>query len=399
MSSGNNRFLVLAVAMAGLVAVGYLAYSGFRGPSAPTIPEAPAAGAAKAAASARPGPPAAFPMAVETARVEASELAVDATAVGSLGSNESVVLRPEIAGRIAAINFKDGVAVSKGALLVELDAATQAAEFDQAKAGLALAQANYQRTQDLFAKKFISGQALDNSQAALKVQDAALALAQAKLDKTRIRAPFSGVVGIRNVSVGDYVKEGQELVNIEDIATLKVDFRLPESYLPQLSPGQQLELSSDALPGLVFTAVLEAINPLVEASGRAISLRARLSNSERRLRPGMFVRVRLIFEKRDNVLLIPEQALVPDSKAPYVFRVVDGQAQRVAIKTGLRRNAQVEVVEGLSAGDEVVTAGQLKLRDGAPVRAVGGAAPTAAPTPGRAAVSDDKAGSPTGAGK
>ena len=354
MSSGNNRFLVLAVAMAGLVAVGYLAYSGFRGPSAPTIPEAPTAGAAKAAASARPGPPEAFPMAVETARVEASELAVDATAVGSLGSNESVVLRPEIAGRIAAINFKDGVAVSKGALLVELDAATQAAEFDQAKAGLALAQANYRRTQDLFAKKFISGQALDDSQAALKVQDAALALAQAKLDKTRIRAPFSGVVGIRNVSVGDYVKEGQELVNIEDIATLKVDFRLPESYLPQLRTGQQLELSSDALPGQVFTAVLEAINPLVEASGRAISLRARLSNSERRLRPGMFVRVRLIFEQRDNVLLIPEQALVPDSKAPYVFRVVDGLAQRVAIKTGLRRNAQVEVVEGLSAGDEVV---------------------------------------------
>ena len=121
----------------------------------------------------------------------------------------------------------------------------------------------------------------------------------------------------------------------------------------------------------------------------------------------MFVRVRLIFERREKVLLIPEQALVPDSKAPYVFRVVDGQAQRVAIKTGLRRNAQVEVVEGLSAGDEVVTAGQLKLRDGAPVRALGGAAPggapagsgAVAPTPERVAVSKDQAGSPAGSGK
>ncbi|WP_374682116.1 efflux RND transporter periplasmic adaptor subunit [Accumulibacter sp.] len=391
MSRGNHRFLVLAAAMLGLVAVGYLAYTGFRLPSAPTLPAAPASGAGKEAA--RPAPPGAFPMAVETARVEASELAVDATAVGSLRSNESVVLRPEIAGRIASINFKDGVAVSKGALLVALDDATQAAEFDQAKAALALAQANQQRTQDLFAKKFVSGQALDNTQAALKVQEAALALAQARLAKTRIRAPFSGVLGIRNVSVGDYVKEGQELINIEDIGTLKVDFRLPESYLAQLSPGQPLEVSSDALPGQVFAAVLEAINPLVEASGRAISLRAQLANRERKLRPGMFVRVRLIFDRRDKVLLIPEQALVPDSKAPYVYRVVDGQAQRVPIKTGLRRNAQVEVVAGLSAGDEIITAGQLKLRDGAPVRSLGAGAPAAAPA------SDGKAAAAAGSGK
>jgi membrane fusion protein (multidrug efflux system) len=123
-------------------------------------------------------------------------------------------------------------------------------------------------------------------------------------------------------------------VNIEDIGTLKIDFRLPESYLPQLRPGQQLEVSSDALPGQVFTAVLDAINPLVEAGGRAISLRARLPNGEGRLRPGMFVRVRLIFEQRNNVLLIPEQALIPDSKSPYVYRVVDGQAKRTPIRTG-----------------------------------------------------------------
>jgi len=150
---------------------------------------------------------------------------------------------------------------------------------------------------------------------------------------------------------------------------------LPESYLGQLEPGQRLEVSSDALPGQVFTAVLEAINPLVEASGRAIALRATLPNSERRLRPGMFVRVRLIFERRSGVLLIPEQAVVPDSQTPYVYRMVDGQAKRSPIKTGLRRDGQVEVTEGLHAGDEIVTAGQLKLRDGAPVQAVGGVAP------------------------
>ena len=307
-------------------------------------------------------------------------------------SNESVVLRPETAGRIASINFRDGVAVSKGTLLVGLDAATQSAELDQAKASLGLALANHQRNQDLFARKFISQQALDNTQAGLKVQEAVLALAQARFDKMRIRAPFSGIVGIRQISIGDYVKEGQELVNIEDIRTLKVDFRLPESYLGQLRPGQRLEVSSDAMPGQVFTALLEAIDPLVDAGGRAISLRAQLPNGEARLRPGMFVRVRLIFAQRQNVLLIPEQALVPDSKAPYVYRVSEGQVKRAPIKIGLRRDGQVEVSEGLSAGDEIVTAGQLKLRDGAAVRIAGevAAPPTTAAT---------GAGAASGAGK
>ncbi|KFB66811.1 MAG: Multidrug transporter MdtA [Candidatus Accumulibacter vicinus] len=306
-------------------------------------------------------------------------------------------MRPETPGRVAAIHFRDGVAVSKGSLLLALDAATQAAELDQAKANLGLAQTNHRRTQDLFAKKFISQQALDHAEATLKVQEAALALAQARFDKMRLRAPFSGIVGIRNISVGDYVKEGQELVNIEDIRTLKIDFRLPESYLSQLKPGQQLEVSSDALPGQRFTAVLDAINPLVEAGGRAISLRAHLPNGEARLRPGMFVRVRLIFEQRNNVLLIPEQALVADSKAPYVYRVVGGRAQRVPVRTGLRRDGQVEVVEGLRAGDEVVSAGQMKLRDGAAVRAVGEG--QAEPPPAAATVQGGTPAAAPGAGQ
>lgn len=374
MSSRKKHVLVLAVAVAGLAGLSTFAYLSFRAPVAPGGQPPSAATAARGATGGPPGGQAPAPR-VETARVQAAALALEASAVGSLRSNESVVLRPEVPGRIASINFRDGTAVARGALLVALDAATQAAEVDQARATFGLAQANFKRSQDLFARTFISQQALDNAEATLKVQEAALALAQAKFDRTRLRAPFTGIVGIRNVSVGDYVKEGQDLVNIEDIATLKIDFRLPESYLPQLRPGQQLEVSSDALPGQVFSAVLEAINPLVEAGGRAIALRAQMANGEGRLRPGMFVRVRLIFEKRSNVLLVPEQAVVPDSKVPYVYRVVDGQARRTPIRTGMRRDALVEVVEGLRAGDEVVTAGQMKLRDGAAVRPVVDAAP------------------------
>jgi membrane fusion protein (multidrug efflux system) len=372
----KRRLWIVALASAGLFALAYFAYEANR-----SLAVAPAAPVGKPAGAAPGGPPGGMAQPVETARVVAVDLALDATAVGSLRSNESVVLRPETAGRISAINFRDGMAVAKGSLLVGLDAATQAAEFEQAKANLGLAQANQKRTQELFEKKFISQQSLDNTGAALKVQEAAVALAQAKLDKTRIKAPFTGVVGIRNVSVGDYVKEGQELINLEDISTLKIDFRLPESYLGQLKPGQSVEVSSDALPGQRFTAVLDAINPLIDTNGRAISCRAHLSNAGAKLRPGMFVRVRLILEQRSNVLLIPEQALVPDAKAPYVFRVSDGKVTRTPVKPGIRRNAQVEIIEGLQAGDEVVTAGQLKLRDGASVRALAAAAAPAAAQP------------------
>jgi len=360
------RFAVLAVAVAGLLVLGTYAFISFR---------APESGREKTASPPAGAAPGAFAVAVETARVRPTEVVLEATAVGSLRSNESVVLRPETAGRIAAINFRDGSAVSKGMLLVELDAATQAAEVDQARANLGLAQANHQRNQDLFERKFISRQALDNTQAGLKIQEAALALAQARFDKMRIRAPFSGFVGIRRVNVGDYVKEGQDLVNLEDISTLKIDFRLPEFYLAQLRAGQVLEVASDALPGQVFPALVEAINPLVEAGGRAIALRAQMTNARGQLRPGMFVRVRVLFERRADVLLVPEQAVIPDSKAPFVYRLAQGHAQRVPVKTGLRRDGQVEITEGLAIDDEIVVAGQLKLRDGIAVRPLGEGAP------------------------
>ena len=379
MPSRTKRILIIVLALAGLVGLAYIAQHGLRPPGG--TPQTAAAGGAPgrpgAAGPAASGPAGGPPLPVETARAVSTSLALEATAVGSLRSNESVILRPETAGRIAQINFRDGSAVRKGDLLLALDGATQAAELAQAQANLALARSNHQRTQDLFARKFVSRQALDNAEATLKVQEAALLLAQARFERTRIRAPFAGVVGIRSVSIGDYVKEGQDLVNLEDIGTLKIDFRLPESYLSQIRTGQRIEVTSDAAAGRQFSAVLDAINPLVEAGGRAISLRASLPNGEGLLRPGMFVRLRLILASRPNVLLVPEQAVIPDSKAPYVYRVVDGKALRAAIVTGQRREAQVEIVEGLRQGDEVVTAGQLKLREGASVRAVGEAAQAA----------------------
>jgi membrane fusion protein (multidrug efflux system) len=328
-------------------------------------------------------------VAVEVAKVSASDFSDEASAVGSLKSSESVVLRPETAGRVSAINFKDGSIVAQGAMLISLDAAIQEAELLQAKANLGLAKTNHQRNQELLDKKFLSQQAVDNSSAALKVQEAAVQLAEAKLAKTRIKAPFKGSVGLRNVSVGDYVKEGQDLINIEDISTLRVDFKLPESYLGRLSKGLVVELTSDALPGERFSAVLEAVDPLVDQGGRSISARARLDNAKGMLRPGLFVRARIVFGERKQVMLIPEQAIVPGAQ-PAVFKVLDGKAVLSKVQLGIRRAAQVEVVDGLVDGDVVVTAGQLKLRDGAAVRPVGEGA--AKPKPETAAAAPAPAG-------
>lgn len=367
MATSSKGVWISALAVAGLVGLGFVAYSLQR---APAGPQAITAGNGAPASPAAPAGSAAGAVAVEVTRVSAASFADETTAVGTLKSNESVVLRPETSGRIAAIHFKDGQVVRRGALLLSLDAGIQEAELQQARANLALAQANQQRNEDLFQKKFISQQSLDNTKAALKVQEASVALAEARLAKTRIRAPFDGVVGIRNVSVGDYVKEGEELVNVEDIATLKVDFRLPEAYLGRLERGQTLEVSSDALPGVPFQATLEAVDPLVDVNGRSISCRALLPNREGRLRPGMFVRSRLVFGERKDALMLPEQAVVTGAR-PRVFRVEEGKARAVTVQLGVRRDGRVEILEGLALGDTVITAGQLKVRDGMPVRPVG----------------------------
>lgn len=371
-----KKHLVAIFAAAGLLALGGYAY--YVNQAAPPAPQAPAGAPAPGKAG---GPPGGFAIGVETVGVATSVFVDDVAAVGSLKSNESVVLRPEIAGRIAAIHLREGMPAAKGAVLVALDASTQTAELRQAEANLALSQANHRRTEELYEKKFVSARARDEAAANLKVLEAAVALAQARLQKTQIRAPFAGIVGIRNVSIGDYVKEGQELVNIEDIGALKADFRLPESYLSRLRKGQSVEVSTDAMPGQMFKGTLDAIDPLLDASGRAISLRARLENPDLKLRPGMFVRVRLAFGGERQGLAVPEEALVPAGDDNFVFRVVEGKAQRVMVKVGQRRGATVEITEGLKAGDEVVSAGQLKLRDGVPVRAGQGAAAPAEAKP------------------
>ncbi len=308
--------------------------------------------------------------AVEAHTVGRLNLVDDVSAVGTLRSSESVMLRPETAGRIATIGFVEGRPVKRGDLLIGLDASVQAAELQQARAGLSLAQANFRRTEDLFNKKFVSQRALDEARAGLRVAEAADQVAAARLARMSVRAPFDGIVGIRKVSIGDYVKEGADLVNLEAIDTLKVDFRLPERHVGSLAVGQKVAVLTDALGSEPFAATVSAIDPLIDAEGRAVRLQATLDNRAGKLRPGMFARVRLSLGEARSALVVPEQALVPTAGGQFVFRIVDGKAQRTAVQVGRRQGTSVEILDGLDEGAEVVTAGQIKLRDGAAVRTV-----------------------------
>ncbi|MGH6944803.1 MAG: efflux RND transporter periplasmic adaptor subunit [Geminicoccaceae bacterium] len=327
---------------------------------------------AAAAEQASPG------VAVETAEVEAG-LVVDAvTVTGSLRSDEEATISAEIAGRVAGIHFKEGQKVEQGALLFTIDDAIYRADLATAEANLKLSERTFERAQQLLKRKAGTAQASDEAEAQLEINRAKVNQARTRLDKTRISAPFAGIVGLRRVSVGEYVTPGQDLVNLEDIEPIKVDFSVPERYLSAVRVGQPIEVTVEAWPERTFEGAVYAIDPQISAEGRSITIRARIDNQERLLRPGLFATVRLITDRRENALLIPEQAIFAQADKQYVFKVENGTARRVEVAIGARRVGQAEITSGLEAGEVVVTAGQMKLRDGVAVRVIDTSAPAKA---------------------
>jgi len=332
--------------------------------------------------------------AVEVAKVTSITLVDETQSVGSLRSMQGVMLRPEVAGRVSKILFNDGQRVRKGQLLVQFDDQLQAAQVSQAKAEMSIAAANHKRNQELVAQNFISKRSLDESAAALEVAQAKLDLAVATLQRLKIVAPFDGVTGLRQVNVGDYLKDGTDVVNIEDIDAVLVDFRLPERFQAKVRPGQKAQLTVDALPGRPFAAIVQAVDPLIDANGRSVGVRGCIDNRQQQLRPGMFARVNAVFGSRPSALVIPEEAIVPQGGRTFVVKVVPGEkpdtlvSQRVPVKAGLRQPGKVEILEGLELDDTVVIAGHQRLqKDGTPVRVVdmskpGGGKPAVAPAGG-----------------
>lgn len=314
---------------------------------------------------------------VEVVTVGTATLAREIVAVGSVRSDESVTLSPEITGRIARIGFEEGQPVKRGQVLFELDDAVHRAQLAQAQADLSLAQRNYKRGLELFERNLISQQERDTLASAQEAAAASVSLARAQQAKTRIVAPFAGIAGLRQVSPGDYVNPGLALVNLEAVSRVKIDFRVPELALPQLSKGQPLNIEFDAWPGEQFHGEVYAIEPRVADTTRSVGLRARLDNADGRLRPGLFARVRLQTGARDQVVAIPEQSVFPRGEQQFVYRISEGKAQEREVKLGQREPGSVEVTEGLKAGDIIVSSGLQKLSNGASVTTA--AAPPAEP--------------------
>ncbi len=329
------------------------------------------------------GPPGGFAVPVEAQPVRVGLSRKEAEAIGTLRSWESVVIKPEVTGRVAKITFEEGTLVRTGQLLVELDTAEAEAELLRARAALQWATESHERALKLRQQGAGSVAALDKAQSELAAAEASVKLAEARLAKMRLTAPFDGVLGLRKVSVGALLTPGQEIVNLEQINPLKVDFKVPEMLLASVKVGQVIRLRLDAMGSRAVEGTVYAIDPLLEAGGRAIVLRARIPNPDSALRPGLFARVVLTISEKPDALFVPEQSVLPGSDGSMsVFKAEGGKAVMTRVELGERIKGEVEITAGLKPGDVVISAGLPKLRPGVSVCLLAGANAKPAELPG-----------------
>jgi membrane fusion protein (multidrug efflux system) len=307
---------------------------------------------------------------VITQPVEMQLMADEIQALGTAGANESIDIQPRISSVIERIIFEEGQLVEYGELLVELENNEIVAGLALAKASLSESQSLYNRSKSLANTKAISASNLEELLAQVRVDEARVEAAEARLDNTVIRAPFSGRVGLRRVSVGSFVSNSTIITTLDDVSKIKLDFSVPETFLTVLSEGMKISAHSLVYPDLVFDGMVASINTRVDPVSRAVLVRAIIPNTDGKLKPGMFMSVDL---KRDRgeVLVAPEQAIVPEGTYQYVFVVADGVAEKRAVELGRRIPGFVVITGGLKAGETVITEGTHKVRDGSAVEMLG----------------------------
>jgi membrane fusion protein (multidrug efflux system) len=309
-------------------------------------------------------------------------------AVGSVEANERVEIKPQVAGLIETIHFSEGQRVAKGDKLFTLDAHKETAAFEQAKAEEQLATANLERANKLVGTKAISQQDLDQLRSQLEVATAARKVGEERLADRTIVAPLDGMLGPRPVSPGQYVIAGALLGTLVDASRVKVTFRIPERELTRVQLGQKGRLRVAPYPERPFEGQVDLINPEVDEATRTIAIRLIAPNPEGLLKPGMFSRVELIVATRQNAVVVPESALVPSLEQFTVFSVENGVARSRSIKLGMRLPGKVEVREGLSAQDQIVTSGTQKLVEGMKVVAAKSVPGEGTPTNGQTRTAD-----------
>lgn len=311
------------------------------------------------------------PAPVEVAKIREGSFPVYINTVGTLKANESVSLRPEENGRIKEMKFKSGQHVNKGTVLVILENEEQKARLKEAEANLKMRKSAYDRTNTLFKKKVVSEKEFDEAYAHFKSAEAAVDLAKDRLNKTYIKAPFEGVVGLIEHSVGTYIRAGDEIVTIEDIDPIKVDFNLSEIYLDKVKPGQEVQIEVEGFPEYIFAGTIDAVSPSIDPQGHSVKVRALLNNKNRELKSGLFAKVRVRGDVLDDVIIVPETAVETRGSQEFLYVVVDNKAHFVRVTTGSRNGEEVEVKSSiLRPGMMVVTSGQMRLTNGSDVKIV-----------------------------
>jgi membrane fusion protein (multidrug efflux system) len=290
-------------------------------------------------------------------------------ALGTARANESIEIRPRISSIVTHVAFTEGELVHKGDLLVELENSEVRAGLAVAEAALSESLSTYKRSESLASTQAISASSLEQLRATMQVNSAQVAAARARLDNTVIRAPFTGRVGLRRVSPGGFVDTSTVITTLDDTERIKLDFSIPETFLTVVSEGMNIVARSLVYPGRTFTGTVETVDTRLDPVARSVQVRALLANPDGALKPGMFLTVDLQRD-RGEVLVAPEEAIVPERDEQYVFQVVDGKAVKRLVTLGRRVPGLVEITGGISAGDLLVTEGTHKIRDGSEVEIV-----------------------------
>lgn len=292
-------------------------------------------------------------------------------AVGTARANEQVTISAPVTERIVRLNFDDGSYVRRGQVIAVLQQAQQSAQLREVEARAREAEQQLARVAELKDRGFATRADYDSRVAAAAAARAQAQGVSAEIGERVIRAPFAGWVSLRNISVGAIASQGTEIATISDLSTIKLDFTVPETMLASLSPGQAIVARSDAYPGEPFNGQIDTIDPVIDPNTRAVQVRARLPNPDRRLRPGMLLTVTIEQSPR-MALSVPELAVIGEGEDRFVYTVgEDGRARRTPVRTGTRMGGRMEIVAGLRPGQRVITEGVVKVADGMEVRLAG----------------------------
>jgi len=308
------------------------------------------------------------PMPVETAIVTQKVVEDRFETVGTIEAEKSITVVSEISALVVSLPFREGSHIKKGELIAKLDDSQLAAEVERAEALRDQTQSTYDRIKTVVEQKAGAPQDLDDAAAALKVAEANLALAKARLAKTRIVAPFNGIIGSRRVSEGAFLRVGEAITDLAQIERIRVNFAVPERYLSRLSLGASVNVSTTAYEGYDLTGQVEVVEPVLDPATRSTMVVAKVKNPGDKFRPGMSANISILLTRKENALTIPNEAIFAQGSEFLVFVVnPDSTVRKASLKLGVRLTEEVEVREGLSSGDKVVKAGHQKLFEGAKV--------------------------------